>query len=79
MLAKESCVVRIRKDEVVNILLSFNGKNKSDDSINGEEEKISEGENDGDKYDWLEVNKKKSGNEWGECNVCVNVWKMPAA
>jgi hypothetical protein len=51
MLAKESCVVRIRKDEVVNILLSFNGKNKSDDSINGEEEKISEGENDGDKYD----------------------------
>ncbi len=39
MLAKEACVDSIRKDEVANVLLSFNRKNKLDDSFNDEEEK----------------------------------------
>jgi hypothetical protein len=45
MLAKEACVHGIGKDEVANILLSINRKNKLDDSFNDEEEKGSEGEN----------------------------------
>ncbi len=64
MLAKETCVDRIRKDEVANILLSFKRKNKLDDSFNDEEEKSSEGENKGDKDDQFEANVKKSGKEW---------------
>jgi len=37
MLAKKDCVDRIRKDEIANILLSFNRKNKLDDSFNDED------------------------------------------
>jgi hypothetical protein len=48
------------------IFLSFNRKNKLDDSCNDEEEKNSEGENKGDKYDQFEANVNKSGHELGE-------------
>jgi hypothetical protein len=51
MLKNNFCNDRIRKDKMANILLSFNRKNKLDDSCNDEEEKYSEGENKGDKYD----------------------------
>jgi hypothetical protein len=67
---------RIRKDEVANILLSFNRKNKLDDSCNDEEEKSSEGENTGDKDDQFEANVNKSGHELVEGNFCVYVEKM---
>jgi hypothetical protein len=40
MIENDFCNDRIRKDEVANILLSFNRKNKLDDSCNDEEEKI---------------------------------------
>jgi hypothetical protein len=56
---------------VANILLSFNIKNKLDDSCNDKEEKSSEGENKGDKYDRLEAILNKSGHELGEGNDCV--------
>jgi hypothetical protein len=79
MLAKYFCNDRIRKDEVGNILLSFNRKNKLDNSCNDEEEKSSKGENKGDKDDQFEANVNKSGKEWGEGNVVVYVWKMTAA
>jgi hypothetical protein len=65
------CNDRIRNDEVANILLSFNRKNKFDNSCNDGEEKSSEGENKGDKYDQFEANVNKSGHELGEGNVCV--------
>jgi hypothetical protein len=67
---------RIRNDEVANILLSFNKKNKLDDSCNEEEEKNSEGENTGDKYDRFEATINKSEHELGEENVCVYVGKI---
>jgi hypothetical protein len=51
---------------VANILLSFNRKNKLDDSCNDEEEKNSEGENKVDIYDQFEANVNKSGHELGE-------------
>jgi hypothetical protein len=76
MLEKDFCNDRIRNDEVANILLSSNRKNKLDDSCNDEEEKSSEGENKGDKYDQFEANINKSGHELGEGNVCVYVRKM---
>ena len=63
MLARDSCNDRIRKDEVVNILLSFSRKNKLDDSCNDEGEKSSEGENKGDKDEQFEANVNKSGKE----------------
>jgi hypothetical protein len=62
---------RIRNGEVANILLSFNRKNKLDDSCNDKEEKNSKGENKGDQYDQFEVNINKSGHELKEGNVCV--------
>jgi hypothetical protein len=40
MLENNFCNDRIRNDEVANILLSFDRKNKLDDSCNDEEEKI---------------------------------------
>jgi hypothetical protein len=61
---------------VANMLLSFNRKTKLDNSCNDEEEKNSEGENKGDKYDQFEANVNKCGHEWGEGNVCVYVGKM---
>jgi hypothetical protein len=64
---------RIRNDEVANILLSFNRKNKLENSCNDEEEKNSEGDNKGDKYDHFEANVNKSGHELGEENICVYV------
>ncbi len=42
-----------------------------DDSCNDEEEKNSEGENKGDKYDQFEANVNKSGHELEEGNICV--------
>jgi hypothetical protein len=66
MLENNFCNNRIRKDEAANILLSFNRKNKLDDSCNDEEEKSSEGENKGDKYDQFEANIDKSEHELGE-------------
>ncbi len=71
MLEKNLCNDRIRNDEVVNILLSFNRKNKLDNSCNDKKEKKSEGENKGDKYVQFEANVNKSGHELGEGNVCV--------
>jgi hypothetical protein len=71
MLENYFCNDRIRNDEVANILFSFNRKNKLDDSCNDEEEKNSEGENKGDKYDQFVDNVNKSGNELGEGDVCV--------
>jgi hypothetical protein len=79
ILATEACIDRIRKDEVANIILSFNRKNKLDNSFNDEEEKSSEGENKGDKDDQFEASVKKCGKEWGEGNLGVYIWKMPAA
>jgi hypothetical protein len=76
MLENDFCNDRIRNDEVANILLSFNRKNKLDDSCNDEEEKNSEGENKGDKNDQFEANINKSGHELGEGNVCVHVGKI---
>ncbi len=71
MLENSVCNDRIRNDEVANILLSFNRKNKLDNSCNDKEEKNSEGENKGDKNDPLEVNLNMSGHELREGNVCV--------
>ncbi len=65
------CNDRIRNDEEANILLSFNRKSNLDNSCNDKEEKSSEGENKGDKYDQFEANVNKSGHELGEGNVCV--------
>jgi hypothetical protein len=79
MSAREACIDRIRKNEVANILLSFNRKSKLDDSFKDEEEKSSKGENKDDKDDQFEANVKKSGKEWRVDNVGVCVWKMPAA
>jgi hypothetical protein len=56
---------------VATILLSFNRKIKLDNSCNDKEEKNSEGENTGDKYDQFEANVIKSGHELGEENVFV--------
>jgi hypothetical protein len=78
MLENNFCNDRIGKDEVANILLSFNRKNKLDNSCNDEEEKSSGGENKGDKDDQFEANVNKIGHEWGEGNVCVYVGKMTA-
>jgi hypothetical protein len=50
------CNDRIKKDEVAHILLSFNRKNKLDNSYNDEEDKSSEGENKGDKEKVNEAN-----------------------
>jgi hypothetical protein len=58
------------------IILSFNRKNKLDNSCNDEKEKSSEGENKGDKDDQFEANINKSGHELGEGNVSVYVGKM---
>jgi hypothetical protein len=49
-----------------------------DDSCNDVEEKSSKGENKGDKDDQYEATINKSGQEWGEGNVCVYVEKMTA-
>ncbi len=77
MLENNFCNDTIRKDEVATILLSFNRKNKLEDSCNDEEEKSSEGENMGHKDDQFEANVNKSGQEWiREGNVCVDVGKM---
>jgi hypothetical protein len=54
-----------------NILLSFNRKNKLNDSSNDKEEKYNEGENKGDKYDRFKANVNKSWNELGEGYVCI--------
>jgi len=64
MLESNFCNDRIRKDEVANILLSLNRKNKLDDSCNDEEEKSSEGETKGDKDDQFEASINKSGMNW---------------
>ena len=61
MLENDFCNDRIRKDEVANICLSFNRKNKLEDSCNDEEEKSSEGENKGDKDDQFEANVNRVG------------------
>ncbi len=71
MLENYFCIDKIRNDEVANILLLFNRKNKLDDSCNDKEQKNSEGENKGDKYDQLEANLNKSGHELGQGNVYV--------
>jgi hypothetical protein len=75
MLDNYFCNDRMRNDEVANIFLSFNRKNKLDDSCNDEEEKNSEGENKGDAYDQFEANINKSGG-LGEGNVCVYVGQI---
>ncbi len=56
---------------MANIILLFNRKNKLNKSCNDEEDKNSEGENKGDKYDQFEANLNKSGHELGERNDCV--------
>jgi hypothetical protein len=76
MLENNLCNDKIRKDEVANILLSFNRKSKLADSCNDEEEKNSEGENKGDKDDQFEAKVNKSGHELGKGNVCAYDGKM---
>ncbi len=76
MLENNFCNDRIRNDEVASILLSFNRKNKLDDSCNNEEEKNSEGDDKGDKYNHFEANVNKSGYELGEWNICVYVGQI---
>ncbi len=76
MLENFFCNDRIRNDEVANILLSFNRKNKLDSSCNEEEEKNKMGENQSDRHDQFEANVNKSGHELGEGNVCVYVGKI---
>ncbi len=71
MLKNYVCNDRIINDEVANILLSFNRKNKLDNSCNDEDEKNSDGENKGDQYDQFEAYINKSGYELGEGNDCV--------
>jgi hypothetical protein len=71
MLENYVCNDRIRNDEVANILLSVNRKNKMDDSCNDEDEKNSDRENKGDQYNQFEANVNKSGHELGEGNDCV--------
>jgi hypothetical protein len=71
MLENYVCNDRIRNDEVANILLSFNRKNKLDDSCNDEDKKNSGGKNKGDQYDRIEANVNKSGHELGEGHDCV--------
>ncbi len=66
ILQNDFCNDRIRNDEVANIILSFNRKNKLDNSCNDEEQKNSEEENKGDKYDQFEANVHKSGHKLGE-------------
>jgi hypothetical protein len=56
MLENNFCNDRFRKDEVVNILPSFNRKNILENSCNDEEEKSSEEENKGDKEKLNKVN-----------------------
>jgi hypothetical protein len=75
MLENDFCNYRIRKDEVANIPLSFNRKNKLDNSCNDEEEKISEGENKGDKDDQFKANVNECGHELGEGNVVYMLGK----
>jgi hypothetical protein len=70
MLENYVCNDRIR-NEVANILLSFNRKNKLDDSCNDKGEKNSDGKNKGDQYDQIEAKVNKSGHELGEGNDCV--------
>ncbi len=50
---------------------SFNRKNTLENSCNDEEEKNSEGENEGDKNDQFEAKVNMSGHELGDGNVCV--------
>jgi hypothetical protein len=71
MLENYVCNGRIRNDEVTNILLSFNRKNKLDDSCNDKDEKNSDKKNKSDQYDLIEANVYKSGHELGEGNDCV--------
>jgi hypothetical protein len=71
MLGNYFCNERIRNDEMANILLSLNRKNKLDDSCNDKEEKNSEGENKDDQYDQFEANINKSGHELGAGHDCV--------
>ncbi len=59
MLENYVCYDRVRKDEVADILLSFNRKNTLNNSCNDKEEKNSERKNKGDKYDQFEANIKK--------------------
>jgi hypothetical protein len=76
MLETYFCNERIRNDELANILLSFNRKNKLDNSCNHEEEKNSEGENEDDISDQFEAKVNNSGHELGEGNDCVYVWQI---
>jgi hypothetical protein len=76
ILENDFCNDRIRNDKVANIILLFSRKNKLDNSYNDEEEKNSEGENKGDKYDQFEANVKKRGHEMGGGNIVVYVGKM---
>jgi hypothetical protein len=73
MIENNFCNDIIRKNEVANILLSFNRENKLDDSCNDKKEKSSEGENKCDKDDQFEANINTSEHELGERNNCVYV------
>ncbi len=66
MLANYVFNERIGNNEVANILLSFNRKNKLDDSCNDKDEKNNERENKDDQYDRFKANVNKSGHELGE-------------
>jgi hypothetical protein len=66
MLENYVCNDRVRNDEVANILLSLNRKNKLDDSCIDEDEKNIEGENKGDQYDQFEANVNTSEHKLGE-------------
>jgi hypothetical protein len=71
MLENYVCSDRIINVAVANILLSFNRKNKLDNSCNDKDEKNSDGENKGDQYDQFEAYVNKGRYELGEGNDSV--------
>ena len=65
------CNDRISNDEVANILLSLNRKNKLDNSCNDKEDNNGEGENEGDINYQFEANVKMSARELGKGNISL--------
>jgi hypothetical protein len=66
MLDNNVCNDRLRNDEVANILLFLNRKNKLDNSCNDKEDNKGEGENKGDTNDKFDANIYTSARELGK-------------
>jgi hypothetical protein len=65
------CNDTIKDDEVANIILSLNRKNRLDNSCNDKDDNNDEGENEGDINYQFEANIKMSACELGKVNVSV--------